>query len=95
MRPLVKPRVIVSILLASMTFTGLAADGPPEVKEYENGWYKQRFEKAGVAYLVDKIGRTCFAATKVGMAEIPCRTLKRRAEWAAVISWEKAVKSSY
>lgn len=95
MQTIVKSRIVVAIMLTSITFSAFAADGPPEVKEYDDGWYKQHFESAGVVYLVDKIGRNCYAATRVGMTEIACRSLKRRPEWAAVISWERKVKSSY
>ena len=77
-------------MCASMPVTA----APPEVKSFDDGWYTQRFKTVGIAYLVDSIGRSCYAVTATGMSEINCRSLKRREEWEAIITWERKAKSN-
>lgn len=89
-----KPRFLYSALLALLVVAG-PASAAPEILELGDGWYKQRFKSAGVVYIVDSIGRTCFAAVSTGMTQVTCKSLKRRPEWAAIITWEKKVKSTY
>ena len=94
MHTVTTPRFLFSALffLAVVTTPAIAA---PEILEFDGGWYKQPFKPAGVVYIVDSIGRTCFAATSTGMTQVTCKSLKRRPEWAAIITWERKVKSTY
>ena len=95
MHSVANPRIHLCALLALMILSLPVFGGPPEVKKHDDGWYKQRFKSVGIAYLVDSIGRSCYAATSGGMTEITCRSLKRRPEWAAIIKWERKIKTNY
>ncbi len=67
----------------------------PQVRAYENGWYRQAFKSVGIVYLVDTGAEQCFVsdARVGGIAEISCRALKQRPEWIGIIRWTRALKS--
>ena len=94
MRTVATSRLVLSFGLALTLISRAVIGAPPEIIKHNDGWYKQRFKSVGVAYLADTIGRTCYSVTSGGMTEIYCKTLKRRPEWSAIITWERRIKSS-
>ena len=88
-------RIVLCVVLALTMVSRVVSAAPPEITQHKDGWYKQRFKSAGVAYLADTISRACFAVTSGGMTEMNCKSLKRRPEWDAIISWEKRFKAPY
>ena len=61
----------------------------PKIKNLENGWFTQHFDKPKISYYVDVISGQCFAAGEGvgGLTVINCENLKYRDEWRGIIKW--------
>lgn len=77
--------LIILILTSSIVY----GDEIPKIKNIENGWFTQHFEKPKVSYYVDTVTGLCFVAGEGvgGLTNIPCNNLKFRREWSEIITW--------
>ena len=85
---------LLGLCLLSAAVLVKAQGAAPTVHALESGWYKQYFKATRVTYLVDTISRLCYAVTASGVTQINCRQLKRRPEWANVVSWGSKIKGA-
>ncbi len=90
-----KLTALVSILLLLAALPAAAQnEDAADVKAFKGGFYKQRFKSTGVTYIVDTHARVCFLSDRGGgLAQINCKSLKRRAEWAKVLDWTEGFKT--
>jgi len=86
-----------AVLLLVLFFAGVqgvaAQSANPAVKAVKGGWFRQDFKGVGVSYLVDPLAHACYIMRRAGgVSQISCRGLKRRQEWASIITWTFAAR---
>lgn len=80
-------------LLALVVLPGAyAADKVPPVSKFANGVYVGERLLGNIVYTVDAIAGLCYAtlykSDGTSSVLIPCPSLKKRPEWATIITWE-------
>lgn len=82
---------LTTILLLAFSTTVFAGKDTPEVKQMDSGIYWSLVARNHM-YYVDTIAQLCFVAEAsdrpAALAPIPCKNLKKRPEWSALITWE-------
>ena len=97
-------KVMLSLLILCLLPGAFAADQSPEVKKLENGFYESDVLlskstdvslRTDYSYIVDSPAGICYlsrlAITMGGSMDlqvVPCKSLKKRHEWANIITWE-------
>jgi hypothetical protein len=76
--------VTVSLILSAPTYA------KEKIKKEKDGFYRQAFVGDELNYVVDTEAQICFAHKPggVGYFTIPCSNLKKRSDWAQIITWE-------
>jgi len=87
-------RKIVALALAlGLTPSAYAASGV-EVDKEDNGIYvSENLDTERMYYVVDTVAQLCFlkiASTVEPAVLVPCKNLKKRPEWAKIITWDDA-----
>lgn len=83
---------VLAVVLSSPVIAGkTTAEKNLEVKQHSDGTYSNALP-TGITYHVDTIAQLCFvrqvSQDHSNPVPIPCKNLKRRPEWAAIITWE-------
>ncbi len=79
----------IAILIFSAASLAGAFDKIPEVKEIrKSGIYAADVFNNG-RYMVDTIAQLCYFTRTQATMNVPCKSLKKRPEWASIITWEK------
>jgi hypothetical protein len=69
-----------------------AADKLPPITRFANGVYVGERLPGNIVYTVDAIAGICYATLHkldgTSSVLIPCQSLKKRPEWATIITWE-------
>ncbi|WP_295449319.1 hypothetical protein [uncultured Thiodictyon sp.] len=85
-------KVMVLALILVIAPGVYAADKLPPVSKFANGVYVGERLLGNIVYTVDAIAGICYATLYkldgTSSVLIPCQSLKKRPEWATIITWE-------
>ena len=85
-------KLMVLAFILALAPGAYAAEKLPPVSKFANGVYVGERLLGNIVYTVDSVAGICYATLYkldgTSSVLIPCPSLKKRPEWATIITWE-------